>query len=60
MTFARMSSSLLWLKLPYLGGGNEEGWGEEMFFDSRKVPANTGLTNGVHQAGFDVFLMALM
>lgn len=32
----------------------------KMFSDSRKVPANTGLTNGVRQAGFDVLLMALM
>lgn len=66
VTFARMSSSLVWLKLQVFrerGGGAKNELGErvgKMFSDSRKVPANTGLTNGVHQAGFDVLLMALM
>lgn len=36
------------------------GVGGKMLSDSRKVPANTSLTNGLHQAGFDFFLMALM
>lgn len=37
------------------GGGNLGKRVGKMFSDSRKVPANTGLTNGVHQAGLMSF-----
>lgn len=61
VTFTRMSSSLVGLKMPFSKNKKKEGGGGDgLFFDSRKVPANTSLTNGLRRAGFDLFLMALM